>query len=92
MHVHTDRHTHTQGKYALCLLQTDPHSHTRAAPSAPVLAGLTLHDSACVLLPLWSIYKAPGPQGTDGLTEGPLAQLPTPRVMAVSCLRWPSDW
>lgn len=34
MHVHTDRHTHTQGKYPPCPLQTDMQSHIRAVPSS----------------------------------------------------------
>lgn len=48
MHVHTDRHTHTQGKYPPCPLQTDMQSHIRAVPSTPVLDGLTLNDLASV--------------------------------------------
>lgn len=50
------------------------HSHIQVAPSIPKLAGLTVNHSTC-LTALVSTYNIPRSWATDGITEGPHAQL-----------------
>lgn len=68
------------------------HSHI-LAPGTLVLAGHTLKDSACVLLP-WCPSIPPGSSAIDGFTErpglsslGPLGDQPMVTI-DTSCLGW----